>query len=157
MTSAKSLLVFFIGVIIAQVVSYYISGIIAQVGLGAGQFYPPSPNAISFLHEIPSQAIILPAQILRASLFGLVLYPFRGRITELGRLYGGLSASAVIFIAGEVASSGGIIERFVYYTPIPINFVIITAIEILIQALLFGQILFWWERKYNRVLPKSPN
>ena len=150
MASTRSVLVFFVGVIIAQVVTYYIAGIIAQVGLGAGQYYPPSPNAISFLREIPPQSTILPAQILRALLFGLVLYPFRRRIVELGRLYGGLSASAVIFVAGEVASSGGIIERFVYYTPIPLNFVIITAVEILIQALLFGQLLFWWERRFYR-------
>lgn len=157
MASTKSILVFFIGVIIAQVVTYYIAGVIAQVGLGAGQYYPPSPNALSFLREIPPQTTILPAQILRALLFGLVLYPFRGRIVELGRLYGGLSASAVIFIAGHVASAGGIIERFVYYTPIPVSFVIITAIEILIQALLFGQLLFWWENRYNRVHPQSSN
>jgi hypothetical protein len=79
----------------------------------------------------------------------LVLYPFRVRILELGRVWGGLSASAVIFVAGYVAASGGIIERAVYYQPLPSGFVLITVTEILIQALLFGQVLLAWMKKFR--------
>jgi hypothetical protein len=60
---------------------------------------------------------------------------------ELGQYLGGLSVTALIFFVGEVASAGGIIDRFVYYTPIPLGFVVITFFEILIQTLVFGQLL----------------
>ena len=133
----------------AQVATYYIAGLIAFLGLGSAQYYPPSPNAISFLREVPPFSVTIPAAILRALLFGLVLYPFRVRILELGRVWGGLSASAVIFVAGYVAASGGIIERAVYYTPLPLGFVLITVTEILIQALLFGQVLLYWMKKFR--------
>ncbi len=149
MVSARSVLVFFVGVVVAQVGTYYIAGLIAFLGLGSAQYYPPSPTAISFLREVPPFSVTIPAAILRALLFGLVLYPFRARILELGRVWGGLSASAVILIAGEIASSGGIIERAVYYTPLPLGFVLITITEILIQSLLFGQVLLYWMKKFK--------
>jgi hypothetical protein len=152
MAGARSALVFFVGVTVAQVATYYVAGVIAFLVLGSAQYYPPSPNAISFLREVPPQSVILPAQILRALLFGLVLYPFRVRILELGRVWGGLSASAVIFVAGYVAASGGIIERAVYYTPLPLGFVLVTVTEILIQALLFGQVLLYWMKKLSQSL-----
>jgi hypothetical protein len=69
---------------------------------------------------------------------------------ELGQYLGGLSVTALIFFVGEVASAGGIIERFVYYTPIPLGFVVITFFEILIQTLVFGQLLIYWERRFNK-------
>ena len=119
MTTARSALSFFVGVIVAQVGSYYIAGLVAFLVLGSARCYPPSPNAISFLREVPSFSVTIPAAILHALLFGLVLYPFRGGIVGLGRVWSGLSASAVVFIAGYVAASGGIIERAVYYTPLP--------------------------------------
>ena len=151
MRSAKSILIFFVGVVIAQVSTYYIAGVIAFLGLGSAQYYPPSPTAISFLREVPPFSVIIPAAILRGLLFGLVLYPFRARILELGRVWGALSASAVIFVAGEIASSGGIIERAVYYKPLPLGFVLITVVEILIQSLLFGQVLLYWMNKFKQV------
>jgi hypothetical protein len=45
----KSFLKFSLIVIVSQIITYYIAGIIAQVVLGASEFYPPSPNAISYL------------------------------------------------------------------------------------------------------------
>jgi hypothetical protein len=149
MAEARPALVFLIGVIVAQVATYYFAGLIAFLGLGSAQYYPPSPNAISFLREVPPFSVIIPAAVLRGLLFGLVLYPFRERILELGRVRGALSASAVIFIAGYVAASGGIIERAVYYKPLPLGFVLITFTEILIQALLFGQVLLYWMKKFR--------
>jgi hypothetical protein len=36
------------------------------------------------------------------------------------------------------------------YTPIPLGFVILTFFEILLQTLLFGQLLIYWERHFNK-------
>ena len=153
MASVKSVLTFVAGVIVLHIVTYYFAGIIAQVGMGARQYYPPSPNAIDFLRDPTSgyvQSMIIPAQTFRGLLFAVVLYPFRRRIMELGQYLGGLSVTALIFFVGEVASAGGIIERFVYYAPIPLGFVVITFFEILIQTLIFGQLLIFWERRFNK-------
>ena len=149
----KSVLIFVAGVIILHIVTYYFAGTIAIFGMGEGQYYPPSPNAIVFLRDPTSsyvQSLVLPAQTLRGLLFAVVLYPFRKRIMELGQYLGGLSVTAVIFLLGEVAGSGGIIERFVYYTPIPEGFLVMTFFEILIQTFLFGQLLLYWERRFNK-------
>ena len=153
MASTKSVLVFVVGVIVLHIVTYYFAGVIAQVGMGARQYYPPYPNALIFLRDPLSsyvQSLIIPAQVLRGLLFAVVLYPFRRRIMEIGQYLGGLSITSMILLVGEVASAGGIIERFVYYTPIPSGFVVITFFEILIYALLFGQLLLYWERKFNK-------
>jgi hypothetical protein len=153
MASAKSVLTFVVGVIVLHIVTYYFAGVIAQVGMGARQYYPPYPNALIFLRDPLSsyvQSLIIPAQTLRGLLFAVVLYPFRRRIMEMGQYLGGLGVTAMILLVGEVASAGGIIERFVYYTPIPSGFVITTFFEILIQTLLFGQLLLYWEKRFNR-------
>ncbi|MEM3536271.1 MAG: hypothetical protein QXF44_00690 [Candidatus Bathyarchaeia archaeon] len=153
MVSIKSASTFIVGFIILHIITYYIAGIIAQVVLGAGQYYPPSPDAIGFLRDPHSsyvQSLIIPAQALRGFLFALVLLPFRRKIMQLGQYKGGFAITAILFIVGEVASSGGIIERFVYYTPIPIGFVVITFVEILIQTLLLGQLIMLWEKKFNK-------
>lgn len=148
----KSALVFAIGVIILHVVTYYFAGIIAQVILNARQYYPPSPNAISFLRDPVStyvQVRIVPAQVLRRVLFAIALYPFRRRIMELGQYYGGLAVTGVVFLLGEVAGTGGMIEHYVYYISIPLGFVLITFVEVLLQTLLFGQLLLLWEKRFN--------
>ncbi|MEM2994774.1 MAG: hypothetical protein QXI91_01990 [Candidatus Bathyarchaeia archaeon] len=158
MASVKSALMFIAGFIILHISTYYIAGVIAQVGLGVGQYYPPSPEAIDFLRDPHSsyvQSLIIPAQALRGFLFACVLLPFRRRIMQLGQYKGGLIITAVLFIIGEVASSGGIIERFVYYNPIPLGFVAITFVEILIQTLLLGQLVMFWEKKFNKTFYSS--
>jgi hypothetical protein len=47
----KPLIKFSLIVIIAHILTYYFAGIIAQLALGASEFYPPSPNAISYLKD----------------------------------------------------------------------------------------------------------
>ena len=47
----KTFLGFALIVVIAQVVTYFFAGVIAQLVLGANQFYPPSPTAISYLRD----------------------------------------------------------------------------------------------------------
>jgi hypothetical protein len=140
----KSFLKFALIVLIAHIVTYYIAGVIAQLVLGANEFYPPSPNAISYLrdpHDPGLQALILPAQALRGLLFALVLFPFRRRFMEIGTWTGGLLFGAVIFVVGFVAASGGMIEHFVYFNEYPLKFAIITFFEILIQVVLMGPLV----------------
>jgi len=138
----KSLIKFSLIVIIAHILTYFFAGIIAQQVLGAAEFYPPSPNAISYLKD-PHDLLIwlVPTAALRGLLFAVALFPFRKRILELGTLYGGLAVAGLIFIVGFVAASGGLIEHLLYFNEYPIKFALITFVEVLIQALLMGQII----------------
>ena len=157
----KSFLKFALIVIVAQVVTYYIAGIIAQLALGASEFYPPSPNAISYLrdpHDPSLQLWILPAQALRGLLFAVVLFPFRQRILELGTWSGGLAIMGFIFVAGYIAASGGMVEHFVYFNAAdyPLKFAAITFVEILIQSLLMGPSIVRLDKRFIRVsVPSS--
>ena len=150
----KSFLKFALIMIITQVVTYYFAGIIAQLVLGANQFYPPSPQAISYLrdpHDPSLQIWILPAQALRGLLFSLVLFPFRKQIVEFGILRGGLMVAGFVFVAGYVAASGGMIEHFVYFkaADYPVKFAVITFIEILIQVVIMGPWIVAWIKRYQ--------
>ena len=146
MASSRSVLIFFAGCAIAYVVASYLAGFIG-IALGEARYYPPSSSALAFLREIPSQSIVFPEALLHGLLLGVVFYPFRGRVLELGRLYGGLAISSVIFVVGEVIAS---LDQSVYYIPIPVGYYEVVGIELLIQALLFGQLMFLWERRFNR-------
>ena len=150
----KSFLKFALIVVVAQVITYYFAGIIAQLVLGANQFYPPSPTAISYLrdpHDPGLQLWILPAQALRGLLFALVLFPFRRQIIELGSLRGGLAVAGFVFIAGYVAASGGMIEHFVYFkaADYPTRFAMITFVEILIQTAIMGPPVVHFSKRFN--------
>ena len=150
----KSFLKFALIIIIAQVVTYYFAGIIAQLVLGANQFYPPSPQAISYLrdpHDPNLQIWILPAQALRGLLFALVLFPFRKQIVEFGILRGGLMVAGFVFVAGYVAASGGMIEHLVYFkaADYPVKFAAITFVEILIQVVIMGPWTVAWMKRYQ--------
>ena len=150
----KSFLKFALIVIVGQVVTYYFAGIIAQSMLGANQFYPPSPTAISYLrdpHDPGLQVWILPAQALRGLLFALVLFPFRRQIIELCSLRGGLAVAGFVFIAGYVAASGGMIELFVYFkaADYPARFAMITFVEILIQTAIMGPSVVHFSKRFN--------
>jgi hypothetical protein len=150
----KSFLKFALIVIVAQVVTYYFAGIIAQLVLGANQFYPPSPTAISYLrdpHDPSLQAWILPAQALRGLLFALILFPFRKQILEWGIVRGGLVIAGFVFVAGYVAASGGMIEHFVYFNAAdyPVKFAVITFVEILIQTVIMGPSIVYFSKRFS--------
>jgi hypothetical protein len=120
----KSFLKFALIVLIAHIVTYLIAGIIAQLILGASEFYPPSPNAISYLrdpHDPVVQIWILPAQALRGLLFALALFSFRRRFMELGSWAGGFMFGAVIFVIGYIAASGGMSSILSTSTNTPSN------------------------------------
>ena len=150
----KSFLKFALIMVIAQVVTYYFAGIVAQLVLGANQFYPPSPQAIIYLrdpHDPNLQVWILPAQALRGFLFALILFPFRKQIVGFGIVRGGLIIAGFVFVAGYVAASGGMIEHFVYFkaADYPVKFAAITFIEILIQTVIMGPWTVAWMKRYQ--------
>jgi hypothetical protein len=149
----KSFLKFAAIVIVAHVVTYYVAGVIAQLGLGASDFYPPSPNAISYLRDPRDptvQAWIVPAQVLRGLLFAIVLFPFVGRILALGTWKGGLAVAGIIWVVGFVAASGGPIEHLVYLNEYPVRFAVISLVEILIQSVALGWLVVWFMGKVSR-------
>jgi hypothetical protein len=153
MQNLRSVLIFALGMVIFQVITYFFAGILAQNVFGASVFYPPSPDALCFLRDPGSasvQGLIIPAQILRGLLFAAVLLPFRKTIWSFGQVRGGLLIGGVLFILGYVAASGGMIEHMVYYIPIPPSFYTITFVEVLIQTLLLGLLVMWWEGRMNR-------
>ena len=81
-------------------------------------------------------------------MLGIVFYPFRRRILDLGRVYGGLAISSVVFVLGELIPS---LDQSVYYVSIPIGYYEVVGIELLIQALLFGQLMYLWEKRFSRL------
>jgi hypothetical protein len=150
----RSFLKFVLIVVIAQVVTYFFAGIVAQNLLGASQFYPPYPTAITYLrdpHDPGLQVWIIPAQALRGLLFALVLFPLKERIMQLGILRGGLIVAGFVFIAGYVAASGGMIEHFVYFKAedYPVAFAMITFVEILIQTAIMGPAVLYFAKRYE--------
>jgi hypothetical protein len=149
----KSFLKFTLVVIVCHVITYYIAGFIARYLLGSSEFYPPSPNAISYLKDPQNATLLLwalLANILRGLLFAIVLFPFRQRLLEMGVWYGGLAITGIVFLMGYVAASGGMIEHFVYFkaADYPIKFAAITFAEVLIQTLLMGPMIMRLDGRY---------
>lgn len=152
MQNLRSVLIFALGMVIFQVITYLFAGVLAQNLFGASVFYPPSPEALCFLRDPRSayvQGLIVPAQILRGLLFAAVLLPFRKTIWSYGKLRGGLLIGAVLFVIGYVAASGGMIEHLVFFNPVPSSFYTITFFEVLIQTMLLGLLVMWWEVRLN--------
>jgi hypothetical protein len=153
MQNLRTAFIFALGMVIFQVITYLFAGILARNLLGASVFYPPSPGALCFLRDPGStyvQGLLVPAQILRGLLFAAVLFPFRRTFWGFGRFRGGLMMGMVLFIIGYVAASGGMIEHLVYFIPIPMSFYTITFVEVLIQTVLLGLLVMWWEGRLNR-------
>jgi len=147
LTNSRSVLIFLVGGALLYMASALIAGIFGYAMFNEGQYYPPSANALPFLAPIPSQSAILQTEVLHGVLIALVLFPFRKRIQELGRLYGGLATASLIFVLGELSD---VIAQELYYKPLPLGFVTANVVEILIQALLFGQLLFILERRFGQ-------
>jgi hypothetical protein len=150
----KTFIKFCLIVIAVHIITYYIAGIIGRFVLGSSEFYPPSPNAISYLRDPQNATLLLwalLANILRGLLFAVVLFPFRQRFLELGVWYGGLAITSLVFVMGYVAASGGMIEHFVYFkaADYPVKFAIITLIEILIQTLIMGPAIVRLDKRFN--------
>ena len=134
---------FVVVIMLAQFFSCYLAGIVAQAFLGAKEFYPPSQNAIVYLkdpHIVKLQLMILPAQLFRGLIFGLILLPLYPQIIKLGRWKGSFLIGGILLCIGYLAASGGLIEHIVYFKPefYPIKFALITLIEILFQTIVLS-------------------
>jgi hypothetical protein len=152
----KSFVKFALIVVVSQIVTYELAGIIAFLGLGSSEFYPPSPHALGYLRnpqDIPL-GLMMGAQALRGLLFALVLFPLRKRILELGGVYGALIIAAIVLVVGFLAASGGMIEHFVFFTAseYPVKFALITLVEVVIQTALLGVLIVWLERRFDKQL-----
>jgi len=71
----------------------------------------------------------------------LLFFNTRDESWGLGQVRGGLAVSSVIFLVGYVAAAAGMIDHIVFFIQIPVGFTVITFFEILLYALLFGQLL----------------
>ena len=135
----KSFLKFCLGFMLLHTVTYFLAEMAAQTVMGA--------SMSSFV-----QIWFLPAQMLRGLLYALALFPFRRKIMEMGQVLGGLSVTGIILLIGYVAATGGLIEHFIYFSgeSYPLRFAVITLMKIFVQTLLLGQLLVWWERRFNK-------
>ena len=134
----------------SQFISYYLAGILAQVFLGANEFYPPSSNAIIYLNDPASlQLLIIPAQLLRGFIFAIILLPLYPYLIKLGKWKGSFLIGGIILGIGYIAASGGLIEHLVYFKPeyYPIKFATITLVEIVFQVVILSFIVAFFFRK----------
>jgi hypothetical protein len=134
---------FVVVIMLAQFFSYYLAGIVAQAFLGAKEFYPPSQSALVYLkdpHIVKLQLMILPAQLFRGLIFGLILLPLYPQIIKLGRWKGSFLIGGIVLCIGYLAASGGLIEHMVYFKPefYPMKFALITLIEIVFQTIILS-------------------
>ena len=152
----KKMFKFVMAIMLSYVFAYYIAGIIAQLFLGASEFYPPSHNAIIYLkdpHVSSLQLLILPAQLLRGLLIGLALFPFLSELLKYGKWKGSFLIGSIVLIVGYIAASGGLIEHLVYFKPeyYPARFALITLSEILIQTVTLSFVfMFLFRKEFNK-------
>ncbi len=148
----KTFLKFALIVMVTTIVTYFLAGLVARFVLGGEAYYPPSPIAISYLRDpsAPGMALIVwPAQLLRGLLFAIALFPLRKAFLAMGAWKGGLVFGGIIFIVGYIASSGGMIEHFVWFNEYPVGFAVITLVEILIQTALMGPWTVAWMKRFQ--------
>ena len=143
----RSFFGFFLRVTVLHVVTYVGIGALSYVLLA--EKYWTGPDAVAGLRD-PSGEIVtrwmLPAQILRSLLLAVALYPLRRAFMELGRC-GGLVIASLLIIIGSIGGVGGLIENVVYTEDVPLGLILAHLPEVVIQALLFGYLLLWWQRK----------
>ncbi len=111
--------------------------------------YWSGPEALPGLRDPLSDHVqrwIWPAQILRGILHAAVLYPLLGAFLEMRR-WGGLMIAALLLVIGAVAGISGWIESLVYTTTVHFELNLVHLPEIVVQTLLFGYLLLWWERR----------
>ena len=147
MKTFRSFLGFFLRVAILHVVTYVGIGALSYV-LIASKFWV-GPDAVAGLRDPTGEIVtrwLLPAQILRALLLAVALYPLRRAFMELGRC-GGLVIASLLIIIGSIGGVGGLIENVVYTEDVPLGLILAHLPEVVIQALLFGYLLLWWQRK----------
>lgn len=148
----RSFLGFTLRVTAAHVVTYWIVGGI-WYWLVTKKYYA-GPNPVPTLRDPSGDFVmtwILPAQILRGFLYALALYPLRQAFVELGR-WGGLVIASLLLIIGAVAGISGLIESWVFSTTANVEVFVATLPEVVLQTLLFGYLVVYWERRRTKQL-----
>ena len=133
----------------AHVVTYWVVGGI-WYGLVTHKYYA-GPEALPTLRDPNSDFVlkwILPAEILRGVLYALALFPLRRALVELGR-WGGVVMASLMLIIGSIAGISGLIESWVFSTTAHVEVFVATLPEIVVQSLLFGYLVVYWERRYG--------
>ena len=92
------------------------------------------------------QRWFLPAQILRGSIYAVALYPLRRAFLDLGR-WGGPVIASLMLLIGCIAGISGFIESCVYTADPHVELFLAHLPEVVIQSLLFGYLLVYWERR----------
>jgi hypothetical protein len=98
------------------------------------------------------QRWLLPAQILRGFIYAVALYPLRRALLGMGR-WGGLVVASLMLLVGSIAGISGFIESCVYMADPHVALFLVHLPEVVIQSLLFGYLLLWWERRYALSVP----
>ncbi len=130
-----------------HLVTYWLAGTISY--LLVTHVYYTGPQALPEMRD-PSgpfvQKWILPAEILRGILLALALFPLRRALFELGR-WGGAVVASLLLVIGPIAGISGIVEGIVFTKNAHFDLFIVSFPEILVQTLLFGYLLLWWDRR----------
>lgn len=144
---------FYLRVLTAHFLSY--------VGVGAVSYmlimrhYLPLVPADSGLREITSSHVqfwIWPAQIFRALVLALALFPIRSGLARMGAR-GGLTIAGIMVGIGCLGGFNGLIENLIFYKNVSLYLYYIHIPEIAAQTLCFGYLLMYLERKHDtRVL-----
>lgn len=95
------------------------------------------------------QTWILPAQLLRGILHGLVFLPLRQSLLKQGK-WGGLIMAAILVFIGAVGGINGAMEALVYTTGFNLELFFTHFPEIVVQTLLFAYLLLAWEARIDR-------
>ncbi|MBE0447598.1 MAG: hypothetical protein IBX64_05800 [Actinobacteria bacterium] len=120
------------------------------------RYYVGETAVVDWLMRDPNslwvQSLWLPAQVLRGILISIILYAIYDRIVEL-KNKGWMLISGLYLLVGWLSAAGptpGSIEGIVY-TKVPLDFQIISALEVIIQGLLLGLILNKWIQKTEAI------
>lgn len=150
----RSFLAFSARVTAAHIATYWVVGAISYAFVT--HKYYVGPQALPELRNPQSDFVmrwILPAEIARGILYAVALYPLRRALVELGR-WGGAAIASVLLIVGAIAGISGLIEGWVFTTTVHIEVFLATLPEIVVQTLLFGYLVVYWERRRQRAAAK---
>ncbi len=142
--SLKSFSYFTARVVILHVVTFLTAGWIALALQWEGVY---GGETVQFFFRDPYsqyvQTWLIPTEILRGILLAIALYPFLGRIMEMKR-WGWLAVASNYLLIGEIGV--GTIE-LIAYSNLPASFLLASIPEAALDALLFGYLLVFWQRR----------
>ncbi len=144
----RSFLGFFVRLTVVHILTYMIVGAISYWFIA--KRYWIGPEKMPGLRDPSGEFVqrwILPAQVLRGFSYAVALYPLRQVLLGLGH-WGGLVIASLMFLVGSVAGISGFIESCVYTADPHVQLFLAHLPEVVIQSLLFGYLVLWWERRY---------